>query len=100
MMVAFLNKGILWEKKKLDTSEQGILSCPPNYTKNRKVRNFLDVPDHSPRASRGKVWRNQKGSQTKTRDLLPFQECRRGTAQYSNSKAQRDRIRDSSVLIP
>lgn len=98
-MVAFLNKVILWKKKKnkLDTSEQGILSCPPNYTKNRKVRNFLDAPDpkaemptsqkvHSPRASRGKVWRNQKDSQTKTGDLLPFQECRRGTAQYSNSK--------------
>lgn len=53
---------------------------------------------HSLRASRGKVWRNQNGSQTW--DLLPFQECRWGTAQYSNRKTQRDTIRDSSVLIP
>lgn len=64
-MVAFLNKIILRKKKKkLHTSEQGILSCPPNYTKNGKVRNFLDTPDpkaemptsqtvHGLRASRG-----------------------------------------------
>lgn len=101
----------LEKKKKLDTSEQGILSHPPNYTKNRKFLNFLDTPFskvemptsqmvHSLRASRGKVGRHQNGSQTKTRDLLPFQECRRGTAQYSNRKTKRDTIRDSSVLIP
>lgn len=111
-MVAFLNKVILWRKKKnltpqnkesyhalLITQRTGKLEISQTHLIPRlKLPTSQTV--HSPRASRGKVWRNQKGSQTKTQDLLPFQECRRGTAQFSNSKTQRDRIRDSSVLIP
>ena len=41
---ASLNKIILWEK--IPTIEKpGTPMCPPNYTKNRKVRDLLDIPD-------------------------------------------------------
>lgn len=44
-VVASLNKVIPWGKKIPATTEPGIPLCPPNHTKNRKVRDSLDTPD-------------------------------------------------------
>ena len=43
-MVPFPNKIILW-KRIYATMEPGIPLCPPNYTKNRNIRDLLDAPD-------------------------------------------------------
>ena len=44
IMVASLNKILLW-KKSGPTRDSDIPLCPPNYTKNGKVRDLLDTPD-------------------------------------------------------
>lgn len=98
-IVASLNKIIFLENTPTSV-ESGISLCPPNYTKNRNVRNLLDTPDlkdkmpTKPEAIKGKNLVNKyrevriirnNGKRVRHQDL-PLWNIMRGTGSYRMTK--------------